>query len=159
MGELQRVVEDKRALIQADNNLGLAKQVISSMQRHKVQTLTKTYLTLSLTEIAREIGFDANQTAQAEELVFDMISGGEINARIDQSTGNVSFEEEQEEMDVGMVGKMEDKLTEILELASRIAIFEQEVVSSEAYIRKTAALEGDRSGAAPLLGGYDFMDM
>merc|ERR1712203_155920 len=118
-----------------------------------------TYLTLSLTEIAREIGFEQSQTKEAEELVFDMISSGEINARIDQSTGNVSFEDDQEEMDASMVVKMEDKLSEILELAQRIAMFEQEVVSSDAYIRKTAAMEGSPSGAVPALGGYDFMDM
>merc|ERR1712151_64792 len=111
-----------------------------------------------MTEIAREIGYEASNTVETEELVFDMIIGGEINARIDQVTGNVSFEDCQEEMDVGMVSKMEDKISEILELANRIATFEQEVVSCEAYIRKTAALEGDRSSAAPF-GGYDFMDM
>merc|ERR1740121_2709464 len=103
------------------------------MQRHKVQTLTKTYLTLSLVEIAKEIGVQDTPLA-AEELVFDMISSGEINARIDQTTGNVSFEEDEDEMDVGMVDKMQNKFQQILELAQRVASFEQEVVSSEAYI-------------------------
>merc|ERR1712232_264040 len=131
LAELQRIVDEKQAQIQADNNYGLVKQVIASMQRHKVQTLTKTYLTLSLTEIAREIGYEESKTTEVEELLFEMISEGEINARIDQITGNVSFEDDQNEMDVGMVGKMQDKLTQILELAQRIAAFEQEVVLSE----------------------------
>jgi len=154
---LRRVIEEKTAQIQADHNMGLAKQVVTSLNRHKVQTLTKTYLTLSLTEIAREIGVEESKTVEVEQLLFNMISGGEINARIDQTTGNVSFEEDEAEMDVGMVDKMQVKLQHILELAHRISCFEQEVVSSEAYIRKTAVLEGDRS--SPALGGYDFMDM
>merc|ERR1712187_872721 len=127
--------------IQADKNIGLVKQVIASLQRHKVQTLTKTYLTLSLTEIAKEIGIQDSPLA-VEELLFDMISSGEINARIDQTTGNVSFEEDEDEMDVEMVDKMQNKLQRILELAQRVATFEQEVVTSEAYVRKTSALEG-----------------
>uniref|UniRef100_A0A7S1WCC4 COP9 signalosome complex subunit 3 n=1 Tax=Alexandrium catenella TaxID=2925 RepID=A0A7S1WCC4_ALECA len=155
---LRRTVDEKAQQIQADRNVGLVKQVVASLQRHKVQTLTKTYLTLSLGEIAREVGMEEAQTAEVEELLFDMISTGEIRARIDQNTGNVFFEDDQDEMDVRMVNKMQDKLSQILELAQRISSFEQEVVSSEAYIRKTAALEGDPR-AVPALGGYDFMDM
>merc|ERR1719215_899340 len=139
--------------------MGLVKQVVASLQRHKLQTLTKTYLTLSLSEIAREIGYEQTETDKVEALLFDMISEGEINARIDQSTGNVSFEDGDDDMDVSMVSKMQGKLQSILGLATRIAAFEQEVVSSEAYIRKTAALEGGAAGAVPALGGYDFMDM
>merc|ERR1719277_1558306 len=135
--------------------MGLAQQVVQSLQRHKVKLLTNTYLTLSLVEIAK----DESKTAEVETLLFDMISEGEINARIDQSTGNVSFEEDQDDMDVGMVNKMQDKLQQIMGLAQRIAAFEQEVVSSEAYIRKTAALEGGASGGVSALGSYDIMDM
>merc|ERR1719375_531999 len=98
---LSRVVEEKTAQIQADNNSGLVKQVVSSLRRHKVKMLTKTYLTLSLSEIAREIGIDETSTREVEELLFDMISSGEINARIDQSTSNVAFEDDQTESDVG----------------------------------------------------------
>jgi len=156
---LQRVVEEKAAQIQADNNTGLVKQVVASLRRHKVQMLTKTYLTLSLADIAREVGMDEANFNEVEELLFDMISSGEINACIEQTTSNVAFEDDQTESDVGpaMVDKLQEKMQSILELAQRIGSFEQEVVSSEAYIRKTAALEGDR--AVPALGGYDFMDM
>mmetsp|Transcript_37820 Transcript_37820/g.103965 ORF Transcript_37820/g.103965 Transcript_37820/m.103965 type:complete len:434 (+) Transcript_37820:80-1381(+) len=154
---LARVVEEKAAAIQADNNMGLVKQVVESLHRHKVQTLTKTYLTLSLAEIARELGLEESRTPEVEELLFDMISSGEINARIEQNTGNVSFEGEDEEMDVGMVDELQDQLQQILELASRVSSFEQEILSSEAYIRKTTTFEGERTGTA--LGAYDFMDM
>eukprot|EP00442_Polarella_glacialis_P027028 CAMPEP_0115148972 /NCGR_PEP_ID=MMETSP0227-20121206/64184_1 /TAXON_ID=89957 /ORGANISM="Polarella glacialis, Strain CCMP 1383" /LENGTH=437 /DNA_ID=CAMNT_0002559093 /DNA_START=46 /DNA_END=1359 /DNA_ORIENTATION=+ len=153
---LQRILEEKAAVIQADQNVGLVKQVIASMQRHKVQMLTKTYLTLSLAEIAQQAGLLETQTAEAEALLFDMISEGEIKARIDQTTGNVSFEEDEDELDNAMVQKLQAKLDQVMALAQRISAFEQEVVTGEAYIRKTTALDGDRSGAAP---SYDFMDM
>lgn len=156
---LQRVVEDKTAAIQADNNTGLVKQVVASLRRHKVKVLTNTYLTLSLTEIAREIGIEESNTLEVEQLLFDMVSSGEINARIEQTSGNVSFEDDLAESDVGpaMVDKLQGQMVQILELASRISSFEQEVVSGEAYIRKTAQLEGAQPQHIP--GGYDFMDM
>jgi hypothetical protein len=46
------------------------------MQRHKILTLTQTYLTLSLAEICAEAGLAG--TTEAEEMLFDMISEGEI---------------------------------------------------------------------------------
>lgn len=156
---VQRTVQAKQQQIQADNNEGLVNQVIASMQRHKIQTLTKTYLTLSLAEIASEVGYHASEVSKVEELLFDMISSSEINARIDQSTGNVSFEEDDDEMDVRMVGKIQDKLSQILEVAGRISAFEQEVVCSEAYIRKTAVMEGDRPTTIPSNSSYAVMDM
>jgi COP9 signalosome complex subunit 3 len=155
---LAAVVEEKASQINADNNMGLVKQVVESLRRHKVQTLTKTYLTLSLVDIARELGMEG-RVAEVEDLLFDMISSDEINARIDQSTGNVSFEEDDGEMDAGMANQLQDKLAQIMEVAGRIQAFEEEVITSETYIRKTAAMEGDRSVGATALGGYDFMDM
>lgn len=155
---VRRILQDENAAIQADLNVGLVKQVLASMVRHKVRMLTKTYLTLSLAEIAREVGFEESQTAEAEALLFDMISEGDIRARIDQTTGNISFEDDVDQLDVAMVTKMQGKLDEILVLSERIAAFEQEVVTSESYIRRTAALEGDRA-AAPSMAVYDFMDM
>jgi len=155
----QRLLEEKRAQIEADSNVGLVKQVITSMQRHKVKLLTKTYLTLSLAEIAVEVGMEATQTAEAERLVFDMICDDEIKASIDQISGNVAFEDEDSDLDEAMMHKLQGKLAEILQLSQRIGAFEQEIVTSEAYVRKTNALEGDRSGASAAVGGYDFMDM
>jgi len=156
---VERILEEKRAHIEADQNVGLVNQVIASMRRHKIQTLTKTYLTLSLAEIAKEVGMEETQTAEAEALVFDMICENEIKASIDQTTGNVSFEDDENELDAVMVQKLQGKLGQILELSQRISTFEQEVVTSESYIRKTSVLEGDRSGASASVGGYDFMDM
>jgi COP9 signalosome complex subunit 3 len=154
---LSRIVEEKSSQILADGNMGLVKQVVESLHRHKVQTLTKTYLTLSLVEIAKELGVEEARVGEVEELLFDMISAGEINARIDQSTGNVSFEDDDGEMDANMVDQVQGKLHQIMELATRVTAFESEVMASEAYIRKTLTMEGtDLSTAA---ADFDFMDM
>jgi len=153
--ELHRILEEKQQAILADSNMGLAKQVVTSMQRHKILTLTKTYLTLSLVEIANEAGL--SNTREAEDILFDMISEGEIKAQIDQLTGNVSFEDADENLDVVMMQKLEGKLSKIMEISQRISWFEQEVVTSESYVRKTGFLE--MSGERPAAMNYDVMDM
>lgn len=158
---LRRIAEEKSQQIDADRNTGLVKQCIASLPRHKVRMLTKTYLTLSLAEIASEAQLEDASPKQVEDLVLDMIAHGEIDARIDQRNGNVSFENgEAEEDGPETAHKLDRQMQQILELAERVAQFETEVVSSEAYIRKTAALDGDRSGAvAAALGDYELLDM
>ncbi|CAK9062602.1 unnamed protein product [Durusdinium trenchii] len=156
---LQRIIEEKQPAIEADQNMGLVKQALASMQRHKILTLTKTYLTLSLSEIASEAGMPTD-TNEVEAILFDMISEGEIKARIDQQTGNVSFEDADENLDMDMMQKLQGKLAKIIDISQRISWFEQEVVTSESYVRKTSLL--DMSAADRQVGGamsYDVMDM
>lgn len=52
---LRRILEEKQPAIEADQNMGLAKQVLSSMQRHKILTLTKP-LVLSAAGFYENIG-------------------------------------------------------------------------------------------------------
>ncbi|CAE7864009.1 Ubiquitin-60S ribosomal protein L40 [Symbiodinium microadriaticum] len=151
---LQRIIEEKQPAIEADQNLGLVKQVLSSMRRHKILTLTKTYLTLSLAEIAAEAGIQGDH-AEAEAILFDMISENEIQARIDQRTGNVSFEDA-ENLDMDMMQTLQGKLGQIMELSQRISGFEQEVVTSESYVRKTSLLDMSAERQAGAMS-YDLM--
>ncbi|CAE6936987.1 cops3 [Symbiodinium sp. CCMP2592] len=153
---LQRIIEEKQPAIEADQNLGLVKQVLSAMRRHKILTLTKTYLTLSLAEIASEAGIQGDH-AEAEAILFDMISENEIQARIDQRTGNVSFEDA-ENLDMDMMQTLQGKLGQIMELSQRISGFEQEVVTSESYVRKTSLLDMSAERQAGAMS-YDLMDM
>lgn len=55
-----------------DNNLGLVKQVISSMYKRNIQRLTQTYLTLSLQDIANSV--QLNSAKEAEMHVLQMVN-------------------------------------------------------------------------------------
>lgn len=54
-----------------DNNLGLVKQVVSSMYKRNIQRLTQTYLTLSLQDIANMV--QLNSPKEAEMHVLQMV--------------------------------------------------------------------------------------
>ncbi|KAF9678674.1 hypothetical protein SADUNF_Sadunf07G0059600 [Salix dunnii] len=84
----------------ADNNLGLVKQVVSSMYKRNIQILTRTYLTLSLQDIANTV--QLNSPKEAEMHVLQMvvsyaiipdakhttvIQDGEIYATVNQKDG------------------------------------------------------------------------
>lgn len=55
-----------------DKNLGLVKQVVSSMYKRNIQRLTQTYLTLSLQDIANTV--QLNSPKEAEMHVLQMVS-------------------------------------------------------------------------------------
>lgn len=54
-----------------DNNLGLVKQVLSSIYKRNIQRLTQTYLTLSLQDIANAV--QLNSPKEAEMHVLQMV--------------------------------------------------------------------------------------
>ncbi|KAG6756199.1 hypothetical protein POTOM_039624 [Populus tomentosa] len=78
-----------------DNNLGLVKQVISSMYKRNIQRLTQTYWTLSVQDIAKNVQLSSPK--EAEMHVLQMIEDGEIYATINQKDGMVRFLEDPEQ--------------------------------------------------------------
>jgi COP9 signalosome complex subunit 3 len=71
-GPVQQVAEKEQKTFRSDYNLGLLMQVVNTAPRWKLRTLTKTYLTLSIEEISKEIGMP-NLNA-LRELVRNMVS-------------------------------------------------------------------------------------
>lgn len=72
-----------------DKNMGLVNQVLSSMYKKNIQRLTKTFLTLSLSDVASRVQLSG--PAQAENYILNMIEEGEIYAMINQKDGMVVF--------------------------------------------------------------------
>lgn len=54
-----------------DNNMGLVKQVLSTLYKKKIQRLTKTFLTLSLSDVASRASLSS--PAEAEKYIFNMV--------------------------------------------------------------------------------------
>jgi COP9 signalosome complex subunit 3 len=60
--------------IMKDNNWGLAHQCLRALQQQKIQDLTRTYITLSVSDIAEKVGFtgeDAN--TEVEKNILEMV--------------------------------------------------------------------------------------
>lgn len=55
-----------------DHNLGLAKQVLATLYKKKIQRLTKTFLTLSLSDVASRACLSG--PAEAEKYILNMVS-------------------------------------------------------------------------------------
>lgn len=62
-----------------DNNLGLVKQVISSMYKRNIQRLTQTYLTLSLHDIANTVQLNSPKEAEMHVLQMVILDSVSVN--------------------------------------------------------------------------------
>ncbi|PKU85160.1 COP9 signalosome complex subunit 3 [Dendrobium catenatum] len=69
--ELEAFIQTNVEKFQTDNNLGLVKQVLSSLYKRNIQRLTQTYLTLSLQDIANAVHL--NTSKEAEMQVLQMV--------------------------------------------------------------------------------------
>jgi COP9 signalosome complex subunit 3 len=65
-----RIIAQKQ-VFQSDKNEGLVKQVVQSVHKKNIQRLTKTFLTLSMTDVASRV-FIAD-SAEAEDRIVNMV--------------------------------------------------------------------------------------
>jgi COP9 signalosome complex subunit 3 len=68
-----------------DKNTGLVKQLQQSLFKKNIQKLTKTFITLSIVDIANKVKLGSAK--MAENLILNMIKDGEIYATINQKDG------------------------------------------------------------------------
>ena len=78
----------------ADQNMGLVNQVAESQLQAMVSRLTKTFVTLSLSELANRVGLKTPQ--EAERLLVNMIENGSIQAKISQQDGECIHDKAEE---------------------------------------------------------------
>lgn len=72
--QVQTVITKYQELFARDQNLGLVKQVLTYLYKKNIQRLTKTFLTLSLTDVASRVQLPG--PAEAEKYILNMVSRG-----------------------------------------------------------------------------------
>ncbi|EMD31002.1 hypothetical protein CERSUDRAFT_120207 [Gelatoporia subvermispora B] len=78
----------KNEIFISDKNTGLLNQALERVPRWLIKRLTSTYLTLSLRDIANDIGLDSID--EVREILVDMVASGELGAHISVD-GTVTF--------------------------------------------------------------------
>ena len=86
--QLQNVIHRHSAVFENDGNMGLVRQVAIAQTKSNIKRLTKTFVTLSLGDVAARIGL--NTPEDAERQIVAMIQEGSIHARISQKDGEAA---------------------------------------------------------------------
>ncbi|XP_077297976.1 COP9 signalosome subunit 3 isoform X2 [Arctopsyche grandis] len=139
---IQHVIQKHRETFQRDNNMGLVNQVVSSMYKKNIQCLTKTFLTLSLTDVASRVQLAG--PAQAESYILNMIEDGEIYAIINQKDGMVVFLDSPEMYaSPETLCLLEKQMANCTRLHQHILDMDQQIQVNPQYIKKCVGSQDD----------------
>ncbi|CDP16669.1 unnamed protein product [Coffea canephora] len=135
ISELESCVQMHKEKFEADNNLGVVKQVVSSMYKRNIQRLTQTYLTLSLEDIANSVQLKSSK--EAEMHVLQMIQDGEIYATINQKDGMVRFLEDPEQYKTcQMIEHIDSSIQRIMALSKKLSAMDEHISCDALYLAK-----------------------
>ncbi|KAK2969810.1 hypothetical protein RJ640_028090 [Escallonia rubra] len=135
ISELQTFVQMNRDKFVVDTNLGLVKQVVSSMYKRNIQRLTQTYLTLSLQDIANTVQLSSPK--EAEMHVLQMIQDGEIYAAINQKDGMVRFLEDPEQYKTcEMIEHVDSSIQRMMALSKKLTAMDEKMSCDPSYVSK-----------------------
>lgn len=133
--ELRTAVNKYQETFTRDGNMGLTKQVVASLDKKNIQRLTKTFLTLSLSDVASRVKLSS--PAQAERYILNMIEEGEIFATINQKDGMVVFHDDPEKYNSPeMLCKLEEEMGLTIDLDQRLQKMEEEILVNPQYVKK-----------------------
>ncbi|XP_001632254.2 COP9 signalosome complex subunit 3 [Nematostella vectensis] len=134
--ELQAVVTKHQETFTRDNNMGLVKQVCSSVYKKNILRLTKTFLTLSLSDMANRVQLSSPK--EAEEHILRMIEDGEIYASINQRDGMVCFHDNPEKYNnPKMLKKIDQEMRLFQQLDEKLQQMDRQLAVNPQYVQKT----------------------
>mmetsp|Transcript_9243 Transcript_9243/g.22923 ORF Transcript_9243/g.22923 Transcript_9243/m.22923 type:complete len:237 (+) Transcript_9243:96-806(+) len=127
-----------QALLQTEGNWGLAQQAMSSTYARNIQSLTQTFVTLSLDDIAREVGLPDASSAKSK--ILEMMYKREISAGIDESKNMVSFEASRMSPQE-LLGRLTTQIRVCNDLNEQMRVVDETIGASNIYLDKVAKQE------------------
>lgn len=135
--EVRNTVAKFREVFVRDTNMGLVKQVTATMVRKNIQKLTRTFLTLSLADVASRVILPGG-AAEAEEYILSMIKSGEIFATINQRDGMVVFKDDPQKYDSPeMFLRVQKEMAVVMNLNKQIQKMEENIMLNLLYVKKS----------------------
>ncbi|XP_050394557.1 COP9 signalosome complex subunit 3 [Patella vulgata] len=140
--DLRAIVTKHTETINRDKNMGLVKQCINSLFKKNIQRLTKTFLTLSLADMANRVHLSGAK--EAEKYVLHMIEDGEIYATINQKDGMVRFHDNPEEYNnATMLRHIDEEMQKCMKLDNKLKEMDREITVNPQYVQKSSGTHDD----------------
>ncbi|XP_076331243.1 COP9 signalosome subunit 3 [Tachypleus tridentatus] len=140
--EIRTVINKHTDTFTRDSNMGLVKQCLSSLYKKNIQRLTKTFLTLSLTDMANRVQLSGPK--EAEKYILHMIEDGEIFASINQKDGMVVFLDSPEKYNSpSMFKRLEEEMKKCIQLDEKLKQMDQDIAVNRKYVQKSSGVQED----------------
>lgn len=135
MSLVNYIVADNLESFQKDHNLGLVKQCIKSLQRMNIANLTKTYITLSLEDIATTAELENKE--EIEDQLIQCIELGLVSAKISHQDGMVSFQNRTSGFDKRKdIDYIESQMRETIDFHNTLVSVDRQISLSIDYLEK-----------------------
>lgn len=120
---------------EADGNLGLTRQLKHSFYKNNIKKLTKTFITLSLSDMALKVKLPSAR--EAESYMLNMIKDGEIFATMNQKDGMVSFHDNPEKYNNPVIMEsLTNEMFACIKMNQNIRDMDKEITTHPHYIQK-----------------------
>lgn len=140
--ELRTAINKYQESFARDSNTGLTKQVIASLYKKNIQRLTKTFLTLSLSDVASRVQLSG--PGEAEKYILNMIEDGEIFATINQKDGMVIFHDDPEKYNSpAMLRRLEEEMAVCTDLDRKVQTMEEDIMVNPQFVKKSCGTQDD----------------
>lgn len=140
--ELSSVATRHNDVFVRERNQGLVKQCMTAMYKKNIQRLTKTFMTLSLTDMASRAHLSTK--ADAEKYVLHMIEDGEIFATVNQRDDMVTFHDNPEKYNgISMLGKLDEEMKKCMDLDEKLKVMEREISVNPQFVQKSCGLHDE----------------
>ncbi|EGD76235.1 hypothetical protein PTSG_00937 [Salpingoeca rosetta] len=138
---VDRLMQSYTDMFREDNNMGLAKQCVEAAKRHRIQRLTKTFITLSLDAITQRAAL--NDVREAQAILEDMIHSNQLCATIDARAGVVSFHDRQApNMSEQSLQELQSNFQKTAELYQAARRTNEAIETSTTYIKQSIQASG-----------------
>lgn len=148
--KIHQLFESNKQLYLKHNNLGLVKQVIVELSKRLIIRLSKSFVTISLSDLARRASL---QDEEATRIILELIHQNRLAATIDDQTGIIKLLDDDAIEEARIVKHLSPHhINHCLDIVKRIDQFREKLQFDPAYIkRELAAHQKKRPG--PSFGG------
>lgn len=140
---LHEILDKERSTFISETNLGLIQQALDRAPRWTIKKLTATYVTLSLSDIARAVKIHSED--EARQLVLNMIESSDICAKI-SSDGSVTFSDPAPRVTKAEVDKI---LQDVQSQTDALIEMEMEMGISKEYLSKAIKSKDESTWSQP----------
>jgi len=133
--KLDAVVTNHNNVFMSDSNIGLIKQVAVSLNKRNIKRLTKTFITLSLSDVTLRARMSSSE--EVENQLMQMIESNEIFASINKETQMVNFHDNPEQYNSSnMLQKMDEDIQHFIELDRKMREMSETIQVNPTYLQK-----------------------
>jgi hypothetical protein len=149
---LRSIEESGRAVLEADHNYGLARQVYAWLFRHRVIRLTGIYTLISFEKLNNSCSLGS--TVAAETLVMNLIEEGVIRGKVNKTTGLVDFSQQTagDRSNTDVISLLRDRLAETMTFSDDLRALHSRLLSSKAYVQKASPRSQEQASVMSLPG-------